>query len=626
MLPHPSLATAHRDPTPAAHIGAALSVLLVTAGLDHAAPGMGAASLFMPASGVALALVLCSGLALLPGIACGMALAGALAGQPPVHTLAMALGIAVATGLTGHWLLRHAPSEAAQPRFAMLRQLLLAGCLAGAGAGAASGGLLMWLIGDGPHHADAGIHIVQTWMGQALGILLVAPLLLGYRRVLALPLALQRWREGILLWLLAAAASSVIFGHPPNPALLPVANAYWMFLFVGWSGMRLGLLPTMALLCLIALQALWGTGGGIGFFADDIAATWGFGYWSYMMILGVLGLALASYMADRRQSEVQLRIAATAFDIHLALLVTDARGCILRANPAFQALTGHDARDLLGRTPDFLCARGAENPPAAWFTSAAHAEHRLRLLHRDGSALSVWGSVSPVRDGRGRVSHRVVALADLTDFEAAQARQRQAEQAQRDALVREVHHRIKNNLQGIIGMLRTLAQQHPPLQEAIAQTIAQVQSIAAVYGLQGRAVTEEIDLCELVQAVAQGTGQALNATLGMAETRGAAPTWLSPAEAVPVALVLNELMTNAIKHGGGAHGVRVALRCSPAEAVVTLSNPGQWTGTAPPAGHGLDLVRLLLPRQGARLTHEARSGRIVTTLTLQPPVVHIADA
>lgn len=98
MLPHPSLATAHRDPTPAAHIGAALSVLLVTAGLDHAAPGMGAASLFMPASGVALALVLCSGLALLPGIACGMA-----------------LGIAVATGLTGHWLLRHAPPRRRSP-------------------------------------------------------------------------------------------------------------------------------------------------------------------------------------------------------------------------------------------------------------------------------------------------------------------------------------------------------------------------------------------------------------------------------------------------------------------------------------------------------------------------------
>lgn len=610
--------------------GATLAMLLVSMASEQSIPGHGAASLFLPASGVALTLVLCSGLALLPGIALGMALSGALAGLSLTHTLALTLGTVVATGLAGRWLLRHSPFDVEQPHFAALRHLLLAGCAVGAGAGSIAGGTLIWLIEGGNRHAWVGEHIVQAWMGQALGMLLVTPLLLNYRRALVQPLSLKRWREGIPLALLAAAAGSVIFGQVHTPWLAPVANAYWMFLFVGWSGMRLGLLPTMALLCLIALQALWGTSAGGGFFAGDVAATWGFGYWSYMMILGVHGLALASYMADRRQNKLQLRIAATAFNIHMALLVTDARGRILQANPAFQALTGHDAQDLLGHTPEELQAQDRRNPPATWFTSAANAEHRLRLLHRDGSPLSVWGSVSPVRDGRGRIGHRVIALADLTDFEAAQARQRQVEQAQRDALVREVHHRIKNNLQGIVGMLRMLAQQHPPLQEAVAQMATQVQSIAVVYGLQGRAVTEEIDLCELVQAVAQGAGHALNATLGMATARGAASTRLSPAEAVPVALVLNELMTNAIKHGGGALGVRVALSCGPTEAVVTLSNPGHWSdaaaGKAPLAGHGLDLVRLLLPRQGAWLTHEARSGQVVTTLTLRPPVVHITDA
>ena len=623
--PHPHPAEPGARPSSAAQIGAALAVLLAALAIDPSLPGHEATRLFLPASGVALALVLCSGLALLPGIAAGMLLAGALAGPSMAHALAQTLGTVVAVGIAGHWLRRHSPFDAGQPHFAVLRHLLLAGCAVGAGAGAITGGALLWLCDGG--RENAGAHVVQVWMGQALGFLLVAPLLLNYRRALLQPLSLARWREGVLLWLLVAAAGSVIFGPAHHPLLRPVANAYWMFLFVGWSGMRLGLLPTMALLCMIALQALWGTSARVGFFANDIAATWGFGYGSFMMILGVLGLALASYMADRRQHKVQLRIAATAFDIHLALLVTDGRGRILQANPAFQALTGHEAAALLGRTPDVLCAQDAENPPAAWFTSGAHVERRLRLRHRDGSLFPVWGSVSPVRDSRGVISHRVVALADLKDFEAAQARQRQAEQAQRDALVREVHHRIKNNLQGIVGMLRTLAQQHPQLHDGIEQMAAQVQSIAIVHGLQGRHITEEIDLRELVHAVARGVGHALNATLTVTDASAPTRTLLAPAEAVPVALVLNELMTNAVKHGGGAHDVRAALRQGRAEAVITLANPGQWppaaAAAALPAGHGLDLVRLLLPRQGARLTHETQAGQVVTTLALQPPVVHI---
>ncbi len=495
--------------------GAALLVLLVAQAGNIAAPGQGATTLFVPASGVALALVLRGGLALLPGVGIGWLLAYALAGEALLHALAHTLGQMAAVGVAGHWLRRRAPFDSDQPSFDMFKQLLLGACLVGAGVGAlvASAGHALL---HGAFEGGVALHLAQAWMGPALGFLLATPLALACHRALHQPMALARLREGVLLWLLAAIAAAIIFGPAPAPWLAPLANAYWMFLFVGWSGMRLGLAPTVALLNLVALMALWGVYQRTGFFARDIAATWGFGYWSYLMILGVLGLALSSYMADQQAQE-----------------------------------------------------------------------------------------------GRCRA----------------------AERAQRDALVREVHHRIKNNLQGIVGMLRRLDRQHPQLHEAINQMVSQVHGIAVVHGLQGRSAGESIVLAELVQAVAQGMSQAWATPVRLQSAPHCLPWRVAASEAVPVALVLGELMRNAVKHGGQA-AQDVQLHCScdaqAQHARITVSNPGHWAPDAArdalPAGHGLDLVRLLLPRQGARLTHDALDGRVIARLDLFHPVICVDNA
>ena len=73
---------------------------------------------------------------------------------------------------------------------------------------------------------------------------------------------------------------------------------------------------------------------------------------------------------------------------------------------------------------------------------------------------------------------------DVTEQRAAQEARLEAAIAQREMLVKEVHHRIKNNLQGVAGLLQQIAQRKPEVAGPIAEVVGQVQAIAQVYGLQ----------------------------------------------------------------------------------------------------------------------------------------------
>ena len=625
-MTHPATAR----PSLAALAATALLYMAVVQAMDTPLHGQSDPHLLHPGPGLALALWIWGGARLAPGLWAGALLGAALAGQSPWAALAEAMGSLVAAGVASHYLQRRSSFDRDHPNFHVVRHVLLGACGLGAGVGALVASGMLLLVGEVPLRHGLP-HAMEWWMGASLGMLLFSPLVLGYRRALKSPQPLRRVKEGLAVWLGAGIAGVLIFGNPQNERIAAIANAYWMFLFVSWAGARLGLLPTMGLVSLVGLQALWGTYQGTGFFASDLATTHGFGYWSYMMILGTAGLSLSAYMAERALQTTGLRIAATAFECQEGMLITNRDGLILQANQALLRLTGYELSEVLGRTPHFLCAAGHEAKPAdlaAAFTPRRNVQRRTRIARKSGESFPAWVTVTPVADPNGHVSHFVISMSDITDLQELEQRRREQERAQRDTLVREVHHRIKNNLQGIIGMLRALDHQHPALHGPINQMVDQIHSIAAIHGLQASRTSEEVRLCELTRTVAEGVAHNWNTPIHVDIPSPWRPCRLSNQEAVPVALVLNELIVNAVKHGGQAHqDVRIRLRKGQDEehVEITLSNPGRWPTPHPPTpatGRGLDLVHALLPRSGANITHSQAADRAVVHLVLSPPVIH----
>lgn len=241
---------------------------------------------------------------------------------------------------------------------------------------------------------------------------------------------------------------------------------------------------------------------------------------------------------------------------------------------------------------------------------------------------------------------------------------------QRDLLVREVHHRLKNNLQGVSGLLTQQAALHPEAARWLEAAASQLQAMAQVYGLQtqGEAAPTLIDL---VRSVAQGVASVFGVVIDVEAAPGdrlaavAAPPdampsslewrhtlWahlesppgadpaveataaVHPDQAGALALVINELLTNAVKHrsvtsrpDGFAQGVaaRCTVASSASEAVLEIFNAGDGPDARtwdrfPPGVRGLGLAKALLPSRGAHLSFRTETGLVCARLQIGPPV------
>ena len=361
----------------------------------------------------------------------------------------------------------------------------------------------------------------------------------------------------------------------------------------------------------------------------------------------------------RAQASLQ-RLIETA---PLAIALFDARrGRLLQINRTAAALFGIDdggagnERALLA-LPN-LPNRALGEALAGWIGAVAPGESAAHEWRDDGvagmashgpgtgaaggarghaAAPRVWdcrlAALGPAGEQFGEVAQVMLLASDVTEQRAANEARLHEAIAQREVLVREVHHRIKNNLQGVAGLLRQNAERRPEVAGVLIEAVSQVQAIAQVYGLQvggplgQTAQGGPLAVGRLVGSIAQ----AVQRTFGRAiEVKAGNSSHLLPeAEAIPLALILNELFTNAVKHGQAPlvrcevldEGDAVRIRVAAAGRLAA----GFELERVPAGVSGLGLVRALLPRRGAQLALAAEGDEVVATLRLQPPSVRLAD-
>ncbi len=332
-----------------------------------------------------------------------------------------------------------------------------------------------------------------------------------------------------------------------------------------------------------------------------------------------------------RQREEALRIAAIAFECQEGMIVTDANRVILRTNQSFTRIMGYTNEEVRGKTTDFM--RSDQHTSVffneAWVTARRVGSWQAEVWHqrKSGEVFAQRVTSTAVKNAFGEITHFVITHVDITRQKQQEQQRLRDEAAHRATLVREVHHRIKNNLQGISGLLRQFAQKHPETAEPMNQAISQVQGISIIHGLQGSSVTSAVRLCELIEAIAQEIQALWQTTVVLDMAPHWIPAIIAEAEAVPMALVLNELVVNAIKHGGKVQGqVRITLRAgSMVDTLqISITNAGYLAPDYMQPGkprNGLQLIAALMPRHGARIVREQHGHQVVTLLELGSPII-----
>ncbi|MBK8615310.1 MAG: tetratricopeptide repeat protein [Flavobacteriales bacterium] len=194
----------------------------------------------------------------------------------------------------------------------------------------------------------------------------------------------------------------------------------------------------------------------------------------------------------------------------------------------------------------------------------------------------------------------------------------------KDLLLREVHHRVKNNLQIVGGLLRMQGRsiQDPAAREAVRDSQDRVRSMALIHqGLYQVDDTGGIDMAGYVEKLARGLLQSHGIDPSRITIRVEVPTLcLDVDTAIPIGLILNELILNALKHAfpaerQGTICVSLHLRSDGLHLSVGDDGIGMPDDIAPyqaPTGFGTGMLRTFAEKLQAEHHVENRNGTAVS--------------
>ena len=141
----------------------------------------------------------------------------------------------------------------------------------------------------------------------------------------------------------------------------------------------------------------------------------------------------------------------------------------------------------------------------------------------------------------------IVLTRDVT-----QVRLREQEMITKDATIREIHHRVKNNLQTVASLLRIQARRthNSGAKEALGQAMRRVAAIAVVHDTLSEGLSQNVDFDEVFDRVLMLVAEVASGSQQVIKPRLEGSFGILPSEyATPLALVLTELVTNAVEHG-----------------------------------------------------------------------------
>ena len=136
------------------------------------------------------------------------------------------------------------------------------------------------------------------------------------------------------------------------------------------------------------------------------------------------GVAMIRDITQQKRLESELRIAATAFNTQMGMIITDAHKIILRVNQAFAQITGYSEQDVIGKTPQTFSSGRHD---ALFYQTLYQTIARQGVWsgeiwdrHKNGTIFPEWLTITAVKNTDGEITHYVAAFSDISERKATE--------------------------------------------------------------------------------------------------------------------------------------------------------------------------------------------------------------
>jgi two-component sensor histidine kinase len=222
-----------------------------------------------------------------------------------------------------------------------------------------------------------------------------------------------------------------------------------------------------------------------------------------------------------------------------------------------------------------------------------------------------------------RLYEELETLRDLNERQELEKAKRALEESgrQKDMLIKEVDHRVKNSLQIVSSLLYMQAKTAGAAASHFHSAAARVSAIAVVH--QQLHKTDDIgtvtldryvtDLCKAIETASSDSNKAWSLKVDTD------PLIISTDTAVPLAVIVNELVTNAIQHSrpaGDGGQVRILLKTSSDKYSISVSDSGEGPAATHSSGLGTRIVDAFARQIHATVTRHRVPGGYAVTVTV----------
>ena len=261
-------------------------------------------------------------------------------------------------------------------------------------------------------------------------------------------------------------------------------------------------------------------------------------------------------ITERKRAEEALKKLSNAVEQGAdSVIITDKDDVVDYVNPAFEKLTGYTREEAIGKKANILKSGKHDTKFYEELYETIHSGrvYRGEIINKkkNGEIYIVASTITPITDMQGNITHFVSTEKDITERKKAEE-QLKTSLREKELLLQEIHHRVKNNIQ-VISSLLSLQSEHiteKKYRDMFQESQNRILSMSLIHeNLYQSRDFAKIDLNEYINDLVNDLFRYYgintdNITLDI----NVENVYLGIDSGIPCGLIINELVTNSLKH------------------------------------------------------------------------------